>query len=71
MPAVLHAATSVKNTADTRCRVCPERSRATRVFSKVAGSGSAVTAATSARCSAIPAANASRKCCSPIAAKSG
>ena len=68
---MLHEPTSVKNTVDTRRRVAPDRSRATIVFSNVAGPGSAVIASTSARCSAMPAVNAGMKCSSRIASKSG
>ena len=71
MPGVLHEPTRVKNTAETRRRIAPDRSSATSVFSNVGGCGSAVIASTSARCSAIPAANAGRKCSSRIASKSG
>ena len=51
---MLHEPTRVKNTAETRRRIAPDRSSATIVFSNVGGSGSAVIASTSARCSAMP-----------------
>ncbi|OUD85669.1 hypothetical protein BC477_14770 [Clavibacter michiganensis subsp. michiganensis] len=57
----LSAEESVKKTWPTRSSVRPVRSRATRVFSKVGGSGESAIARTSARCSAIPAWNAGRK----------
>ena len=50
------------NTFHARVSSAPDRSSATIVFSKVAGSGAATIAATSARCSAMPASSASRQC---------
>jgi hypothetical protein len=71
IPGVLQEPTRVKKAAETRRRIAPDRSSATSVFSKVGGSGSAVMASTSARCSAIPASKAGWKCSSRIASKSG
>ncbi len=53
------AETRVKKDAAARCSSCPERSMASAVFSKVAGSGSSTMAWISARCSARPASTAS------------
>ena len=49
----------------------PDRSSATTVFSNVGGSAEPVIAATSARCSAMPASTASRQCSSVMSANGG
>ena len=53
------AETRVKKDAAARCRSCPDRSMASAVFSKDAGSGVSTIAWISARCSARPASTAS------------
>src|SRR4051794_18501636 len=50
------------NTRPARLSSRPERSSATTVFSKVGGWSEPTIAATSARCSAMPASSASRQC---------
>ncbi len=67
---MLSALDWLKKTAETRARSLPERSSASSVFSSV-GSPEARIASTSARCSAMPASKAGRKCSTRIAAKSG
>jgi hypothetical protein len=59
------------NTAPARRYSRPDRSSATTVFSNDGGSGDPTTAATSARCSAIPASSASRQCSRVTSAKGG
>jgi hypothetical protein len=63
--------TSTKKTAEIRRSAAPDRSSATTVSSNVGEPGRATIAATSARCSAIATSNASAKCSSWIAVKSG
>src|SRR3954447_2348443 len=59
------------NTSPARLSSRPERSSATTVLSKVGGSSEPMIAATSARCSTIPASSASRQCSSVMPANGG